>query len=104
MTTEEQARKLLDLELPDNDANALTVRQYLTNLVSEVWKWDEGFSGKRPFGNSDWKWDIYGPMVKAEFVAGEIEDEWGYVISRTEQTKADVLILLAIELMGKGEA
>jgi hypothetical protein len=61
----------------DSDAGSnLTVREYLYKLLSAVWEEQEGFSGKRPFGNSGWEYELYRPLVGAGFIAGEV-DEWG---------------------------
>lgn len=57
----------LCLALPKNDAGAETVRGYLYALLEAVWEEEEGFSGKRPFGNSGWKRDVIGPLVKARY-------------------------------------
>ena len=51
--------EILSARLADNDANADTVRDYLVALLLEVWSEGEGFSGKRPFGNSGWEYDLY---------------------------------------------
>jgi hypothetical protein len=59
----------------DSDAgDGLTVRGYLRRLLLELWDEEEGFSGKRPFGNSGWDWELYRPLVIAGFIAGEMED------------------------------
>lgn len=57
----------LSLALPKNDAGAETVRGYLYALLATAWDEEEGFSGKRPFGNSGWKREIVGPLVKARY-------------------------------------
>lgn len=58
-TTEPSGAKILAVPLPTNDANAETVRDFLVALVREVWREDECFDGKRPFGNSGWKSEVY---------------------------------------------
>jgi len=45
-----------------------TVRRYLRELLSAVWSDGEGFSGKGPFGNSDWDYDLYLPLGRAGFI------------------------------------
>lgn len=67
------ALAVLDLPMGENDANAATVRGYLKALLTKLWEDGEGFSGKRPFGNSGWERDLHFPLVKAGRVAGEIE-------------------------------
>lgn len=63
----------------DSDAgNNLTVRDYLYSLLKTLWEEEEGFSGKRPFGNSGWQFDLYLPLIKAGFISGKIDD-MGYV-------------------------
>ena len=49
--TREEAQRVLNLPMQDNDAGAATIRDYLVALVREVWRERDGFSGKRPFGN-----------------------------------------------------
>lgn len=67
------AVEILALPMEPNDAGALTVREYLKALVAAVWRKGEGFSGKRPFGNSGWECDLLralarGGAIKARFV------------------------------------
>jgi len=62
----------------DSDAgDDLTVRGYLRTLLSTVWNEGESFSGKRPFGNSGWEFDILVPLAKAGFVDLGPVDETG---------------------------
>jgi hypothetical protein len=41
-----------------NDAKARTIKQYLKKLLEMLWERGEGFSGKRPFRNSGWEYDL----------------------------------------------
>ena len=65
-----------------NDAKAKTVREYLKMLLERLWEEGEGFSGKRPFGNSGWEYDLYAAL-----------EEKGV----TEQDEQNALIFIAIE-------
>lgn len=94
-------QQLLDLPLPENDSGASTVRGYLVALLAELWREEDGFSGKRPFGNSGWPYDIYVPMVRAGIVEGQI-DEDGYV-ERLDVPAADEFILAAIQSLAGTE-
>jgi hypothetical protein len=47
-------------------------------LLAEVWREEEGFSGKRPFGNSDWQHDLMIPLVKAKVIEGKLDVD-GYI-------------------------
>ena len=62
----------------DSDAgDGLTVREYLHRLLSLLWELGDGFSGKRPFGNSGWDYELYQPLVRAGFISGALdEDGW----------------------------
>lgn len=94
-------QQLLDLSLPENDSGASTVRGYLVALLAELWREEDGFSGKRPFGNSGWPYDIYVPMVRAGIVEGQL-DEDGYA-ERVDVPAADELILAAIQSLAGAE-
>ena len=50
---------ILDIEMQPNDAGAKTIGEYLIALARNVWIEGEGFSGKRPFGNSGWQWEVF---------------------------------------------
>jgi hypothetical protein len=99
--TEHAPERLLALRLDGNDADAATVRDYLIELLRKLWREEEGFSGKRPFGNSGWCYDVYGPMVRAGFVAGSF-DEDGF-IEDADITAADALMDKAILALGGGK-
>ena len=61
---------------PDtNDAGASTVREYFTELVKMVWGEGEGFSGKRPFGNSGWEHEVYSALVVGKAAPGTVHRE-----------------------------
>ncbi len=79
----------LDVELHENDAGAPDVRSYLASLLETLLNEEEGFSGKRPFGNSGWIHDLRGPLQDAGYPVdqpgfwGELVDEMCGVISTT---------------------
>jgi hypothetical protein len=86
---------LLDLPLGENDAEAATVKDYLKALLAELWREGEGFSGKRPFGNSGWEYELYLPMIKAGLISGKLE-EGGYGVEEVDAAAAHQLIQEAI--------
>lgn len=90
---------VLDCPMEGNDAGAATIRGYLVALVREVWKEGEGFSGKRPFGNSSWEYEVYGALVRAELVSGSF-DENGY-IEDVDTREANALIFAAIDVLAQ---
>lgn len=70
---------ILDFPHTFRDTEAFSIRQYLFRLLETLWLEDEGFSGKRPFGNSGWQYDLHEPLVKMGAIKGTFEDVDGYV-------------------------
>jgi hypothetical protein len=93
--TKPTPQQVLDLELPENDANAPTVRAYLGTLLMNVWVDGEGFSGKRPFGNSGWQGDFDRAFIRAGWVEGTLDEE-GWVDS-VDSDQVDALVRGAIQ-------
>ena len=52
-----------------------SIGHYLQNLLLELLKDPEAFSGKRPFGNSSWEYDLYVPLIKAGLIAGVLDED-----------------------------
>lgn len=71
---------LLDAPMGKNDAGAKTVRQYFLKLLLTLVQDGEGFSGKRPFGNSGWEYELAIAWIKSGHLLGSL-DEDGYVLS-----------------------
>lgn len=94
------AHEVLHCPMEPNNANAATVGEYLGLLLSNLWIDGERFSSKRPFGDSDWQYDVYIALNKAGLIKGLILDEDGYVkeFNQKNSIKADELILEAIKL------
>lgn len=63
--------QILNCPLGPNDAKAATVKDFLKALLIRLWEEGEGFSGKRPFGNSGWEYPLYLALVKNKLVKGE---------------------------------
>ena len=64
----------LDVRFSCHAFDNITVRDYLYELLANVWTQNEQFNGKRPFGDSGWKDDLYGPLVRAGFIAGTVDE------------------------------
>jgi hypothetical protein len=88
---------VLDLEFEHDDLGYITVRLYFKELLKALWEEGEGFSGKRPLGNSGWEYDLYKPLVKAGIVDGSFDEE-GY-IDEVDTAAADKIVLEAIEAL-----
>lgn len=68
----------LDLTFYCDDLDGeVSIRLYLAELLRAIWNEGEGFSGKRPFGNSGWQIDLFLPLVAAGVIKGEIDDDEG---------------------------
>lgn len=86
----------------DSDAgDDLTVRDYLRTLLMALWEEQESFSGKRPFGNSGWEYEVLMPLAKAGFVdlgpLGEDSEPYNWTQEQIQRANAYVsdLILAA---------
>ncbi len=75
----------------------MPIREYLRALLLKLWEEGEGFSGKRPFGNSGWEYDLYSTLIAAGAVEGEF-DEDGFIESFADaaKKKADALVFSLI--------
>lgn len=68
---------MLDVELFSQDlGKTITVRNYLKELLLRLWDEGEGFSRKRPFGNSGWEFDLYAGLIREGFIEGTVEDDF----------------------------
>ena len=91
---------ILDVTFDSGDlGKTVTVKEFLKELLITLWREDEGFSGKRPFGNSGWKYDMYHELIKRGIGKGTVEiDKDGDVVqSDIDEIETDKLIYQAIE-------
>lgn len=77
MTKEIDLQAVLATGFESSDLGQTTVREYFKTLLVALWNEEEGFSGKRPFGNSGWQNDLVKPLIRAGMIAGSIDPE-GY--------------------------
>ena len=80
--------------MQQNDAHAATVGQYLIALSRRVWVENEGFSGKHPFGNSGWDYEVFEALGAAGYIDVD-RDKWGD--ETYDEQQAGVLIKQAYE-------
>jgi len=93
-------KAVLDIPMYENDAEATNIRKYFQRLLSELWLEGEGFSGKRPFGNSGWDYDLYSALVEAKAIKAKTDEDGNIEeMSPRERAKANALILSAIEAL-----
>lgn len=89
-------KDLLSMSFFSQELNQeVTLKQYLVILAKTVWQEAEGFSGKRPWGNSSWQYEVYTAMIKNGFVAGKLDSD-GYV-EELDCPTADKMILAEID-------
>jgi hypothetical protein len=70
-----------------------TVREFLYELIDalNIQEWD--FSGKRPFGNADWKIDMCHALAFAGFIPNNLtKDEDGDIEGKYDKIAADTFI------------
>ena len=65
----------IKIPMQENDAGAKTIGEYFEKLLFTLWEEEDCFSGKRPFGNSGWKGELYLALVTADVVNGVIDEE-----------------------------
>lgn len=84
------AAEALNISFESRDLyRELTIRDYMKELLSTLFREGESFSGKRPFGNSGWEYDIIEPLVRAGVVRGSFyEAEEGEVPELDEYDRA----------------
>ena len=94
-------QQILAIPFVSNDlGGTVTIRAYLTNLLQALWCEKEMFSGKKPFGNSDWDSDVAVALIKAKVVRGKLDPN-GYI----EKVKwGDVDRVMAEAIEGRARA
>jgi hypothetical protein len=80
MTSSDKLKQALEVRFDSDAGDDLSIREYLRALLLTLWAEGEGFSGKRPFGNSGWCLDLYQPLIAAGFVPGTLDPEDGYIV------------------------
>lgn len=105
VVVEYQGKEILDIPTKDNDVDARTIGEYLVFLLDQLWAEGEGFSGKRPFGNSGWEDDLYNALafahaIKADFIEyeeGEISVDWFDVKKANKLVREAIASMYALE-------
>lgn len=74
---------------------AKTVREFFAKCLIMLWEEGEGFSGKRPFGDSGWENRVLFSIAKYRNVPGEdgapLVDEDGYFNSIDPDAEEEIL-------------
>lgn len=90
---------ILKIKMRENDADADTIGEYLALLLTGVIVEEECFNGKRPFGNSDWWYDLAHALIESGAVKGEIDNEWGDISGYDNKEVDSVLTRAAMEAL-----
>lgn len=68
-----ESRDILALTFFSNDLDEeVTIREWLAAMLTALWEEGEGFSGKRPLGNSGWEYDALPVLIKNGIVDGSV--------------------------------
>lgn len=91
--------EVLSLSYFSADLNQdITVQGYLLRLLSDLWRKEDEFNSKRPFGNSGWQWEVYGALIEAGHMPGELDAD-GCIVDFDERA-GEALVLSLIGQMG----
>lgn len=77
------------------DVEGTSLRVMLKDLLTMVLLQGEEFSGKRPWGDSGWEFDIYRAMVLNGFIKGAV-DEYGDIYNYS-LAEGDELLMRCVE-------
>ena len=74
-----------------------SLRTYLRKLLKKLWMEEEQFNSKRPWGDSDWQFEVYEALIKYGFDFGTI-DEDGYIedidFQKAEEVMKEIIMRL----------
>lgn len=72
-------KEILELRFYSNDLDEeITIKDFFKVLLKKLFEEKECFSGKRPFGNGGWEYDLCACLIENKIVNGEI-DKYGYI-------------------------
>lgn len=75
-------KEILELKFESTDlGKEISIKDFFKELLTTLFIEGEGFSGKRPFGNSGWDWDLKICLAKNEVIKGEYDskyDDWDF--------------------------
>ena len=97
----------LEVRFSSDAGDDITIRDYLRTLLMTVWEENESFSGKRPFGNIGWDYDIPIALAKAGFVdlgpLGEDGEPYNWTQQQMNNAHAYVCDLILASFHGVRE-
>lgn len=94
-----EALVALNVKINEEDSGATTLREYFKIMLKTIFKEGEGFSGKRPFGNSSWEHSLAIELVKSGVLDGKLLDDDDYFDAEYNSRDFDKLINLTIDAL-----
>lgn len=106
--TDDKLLAALEVRFDSDAGDQLTLRQFLHQLLDALWVEGEGFSGKRPWGNSGWQYGVLDALARAGHIEGAVvlepngdPREWVDLTPQQEQAGNDLVRqLLAAAFFG----
>lgn len=75
-------KEILELKFESTDlGKEISIKDFFKELLTTLFREGECFSGKRPFGNSGWDWDLKICLAKNGIIKGEYDskyDDWDF--------------------------
>lgn len=91
-------KTVLNYKFQFDSPGLCSIRQYLVELSRQCWIQEDCFNGKRPFGNSGWKIDIYIALAEGGFINGEFNgEEW----TSFDEKAADKIIMKCFKKLAR---
>lgn len=81
----------------DSDFPGDTVREFLYNLFTKLWMYQDDFNSKRPWGNSGWAVDVHRALIDSGTLEA-IYDKDGDLFDYDER-EANLLIEIYIDYL-----
>lgn len=83
---------VLDLKFkPLGFQKKITIREYAKELVCKLIEEGEGFSSKRPFGNSSWDFDMFKILLQHGYVGGTYDEDNDEIVEIDPNAAAKVI-------------
>jgi len=101
--TSQDYDKILDTEFESNDLGIGSIRTYLHRLLTALWNQGEGFSSKRPFGNSSWEYDLIEGIAKTGYIPYEEDEDGCIILNAANRMEAEQLVFDLIDYIFFGK-
>lgn len=74
-------KEILELEFESTDlGETITIKEFFKRLLTTLFEEEECFSGKRPFGNSGWDYDLCICLAQNGIIDSDCQDKGGFTI------------------------